>query len=147
MRHKILFWQNWFSRFKSEIISFWIWTQHLIAVRWPITVQYVQCTVYSVNIEVFPSDPLAIMNADTESRSVGCFCLVQYRAVKKWLRLSGKKLSVKTSFSVWFTRSIALKVGTNENGSACGRWLSIGIYFALWWSTFIFFFDLAAMLE
>jgi hypothetical protein len=25
-----------------------------------------------------------------------------------------------------------LKVGTNENGSACGRWLSIGIYFALW---------------
>jgi hypothetical protein len=24
------------------------------------------------------------------------------------------------------------KVGTNENGSACGRWLSIGIYFALW---------------
>ncbi len=32
----------------------------------------------------------------------------------------------------------SLKVGTNENGSACGRWLSIGIYFALWWSTFIF---------
>jgi hypothetical protein len=25
-----------------------------------------------------------------------------------------------------------LKVGTNENGSACGRWLSIGIKFALW---------------
>ena len=33
-----------------------------------------------------------------------------------------------------------LKVGNNENGSACGRWLSIGIYFALWWSTFIFIF-------
>ncbi len=26
----------------------------------------------------------------------------------------------------------ALKVGTNENGSACGRWPSIGNYFALW---------------
>ncbi len=25
-----------------------------------------------------------------------------------------------------------LKVGTNEHGSACGRWLSIGIFFALW---------------
>jgi hypothetical protein len=44
-------------------------------------------SMYSVQCKhrgtVFPSDPLAIMNADIESRSVGCFCLVQYRAVKK----------------------------------------------------------------
>ncbi len=37
-------------------------------------------------------------------------------------------------------RKISLKVGTNENGSACGRWLSIGIYFALWWSKLFLFF-------
>jgi hypothetical protein len=35
------------------------------------------------------------------------------------------------------TFSYNLKVGTNENGSACGRWLSIGIYFTLWWLMFI----------
>ena len=26
------------------------------------------------------------------------------------------------------SQDFGLKVGTNENGSACGRWLSIGIY-------------------
>jgi hypothetical protein len=25
-----------------------------------------------------------------------------------------------------------LKVGTNEDGTGCGRWLTVGIYFSLW---------------
>jgi hypothetical protein len=42
------------------------------------------------------------------------------------LFLDGSKSS---GFEVpWLTNIIILlKVGTNENGSACGRWLSIGI--------------------
>jgi hypothetical protein len=35
----------------------------------------------------------------------------------------GKKLGAKFASSKIYN----LKVGTNENGSACGRWLSIGI--------------------
>jgi hypothetical protein len=37
--------------------------------------------------------------------------------------------------------NLCLKVGTNENGSACGRWLSIGIYFAWWlYGAAVYFF-------
>jgi hypothetical protein len=38
------------------------------------------------------------------------------------------KLEAWQFFKFYFNET--LKVGTNENGSACGRWLSIG--FALW---------------
>ncbi len=34
---------------------------------------------------------------------------------------------------------ISLKLGTNENESASGGWLSIGIFFALWRSRFFYF--------
>jgi hypothetical protein len=37
-----------------------------------------------------------------------------------------------------FLATIPLKVVTNENSSGCGRWLTIGIWFALWWSTFFY---------
>jgi hypothetical protein len=36
-------------------------------------------------------------------------------------------LSTETYFRVKIQLFVTLKVGTNENGSACGRWLSIGI--------------------
>ncbi len=29
-----LFWKNWFSRFKSEITSFWIWAQYIYQRPW-----------------------------------------------------------------------------------------------------------------
>ncbi len=38
---------------------------------------------------------------------------------------------------------VCLKVGTNENGLACGRWLSIGIVVI----DVLFYFNLAAILE
>jgi hypothetical protein len=34
-----------------------------------------------------------------------------------------KNILIHTYYTIWD----GLKVGTNENGSACGRWLSIGI--------------------
>ncbi len=33
----------------------------------------------------------------------------------------------KEQLTLLSKRKLALKVGTNENGSACGGWLSIGI--------------------
>ena len=44
-----------------------------------------------------------------------------------------------SSSSIQSGQTVPLKVGTNENGSACGRWPSIGIYFSLWWSWLFIF--------
>ncbi len=40
----------------------------------------------------------------------------------------------------YFIRVQYLKVWANENGSGCGRWLTRGIYFILWWSMFFYIF-------
>ncbi len=40
-----------------------------------------------------------------------------------------------------------LKVGINENGSACGRWLSIGYLVRIVVIGVLFYFNLAAILE
>ncbi len=80
---------------------------------------YLPCTLYANNISTL------FFDSDMKIKVRTVYSAIDYDI--KMGSYRRKIILIECNAKCHFLKNVPLKVGTNENGSACGRWLSIGI--------------------